>query len=48
VADPLLRLVCVPGVLDGAPVRWVGTMLQEDDIALLVDGGGLGRWLTTS
>jgi len=40
-ADPLFRLVCTPGVLDGAPEGWVQTMLQEGELALLVDGGGL-------
>jgi hypothetical protein len=41
VADTLFRLVCNPGVLDGAPEGWVATMLQQGDLALLVDGGGL-------
>lgn len=40
-ADPLFRLVCNAGVLDGAPEGWVSTMLQEGELALLVDGGGL-------
>jgi len=40
-ADPLFRLVCAPGILDGAPEGWVSTMLEEGEIALLVDGGGL-------
>jgi hypothetical protein len=40
-ADPLFRLVCAPGILDGAPEGWVGAMLQEGELALLVDGGGL-------
>ncbi len=40
-ADPLFRLVCAPGVLDGAPAGWVSTMLQEGELALLVDDGGL-------
>jgi len=40
-ADPLFRLVCAPGALDGAPDGWVGTMLEEGELALLVDDGGL-------
>ncbi|MGI8731331.1 MAG: hypothetical protein ACR2LK_15355 [Solirubrobacteraceae bacterium] len=40
-AGPLLRLVCTPGNLDGAPEGWAGTMLKEGEIALLVDAGGL-------
>jgi hypothetical protein len=41
-AGPLFRLVCTPGTLDGAPEGWVSSMLQEGELALLVDGGGLG------
>jgi hypothetical protein len=41
VSDPLFRLACTPGVLDGAPSGWVATMLEEGEIALLADGGGL-------
>lgn len=40
-ADPLFRLVCAPGILDHAPEGWVRTMLEEGELALLVDGGGL-------
>lgn len=40
-AGPLFRLVCTPGVLDGAPEGWVSSMLQECELALLVDDGGL-------
>ena len=40
-ADPLFRLVCTAGVLAGAPAGWVTTMLQEGELALLVDDGGL-------
>jgi len=40
-ADPLFRLVCAAGVLDSAPEGWVSTMLQEGELALLVDDGGL-------
>jgi hypothetical protein len=40
-AGPLFRLVCTPGTFDGAPAGWVSAMLQEGELALLVDGGGL-------
>jgi hypothetical protein len=40
-ADPLFRLACTAGVLDAAPAGWVSTMLQEGELALLVDDGGL-------
>ncbi|MEY2512695.1 MAG: hypothetical protein QOJ89_53 [bacterium] len=40
-AGPLFRLVCAPSTLDGAPAGWVSSMLQEGELALLVDGGGL-------
>jgi hypothetical protein len=40
-ADALFRLVCTPGVLAQAPAGWVSTMLQEGELALLVDDGGL-------
>jgi hypothetical protein len=40
-ADPLFRLACNAGVLAGAPAGWVSTMLQEGELALLVDDGGL-------
>jgi hypothetical protein len=40
-ADALFRLVCTPGVLAQAPAGWVSTMLQEGELALLVDAGGL-------
>ena len=38
---PLFRLVCSPGILDGAPEGWVSSMLEEGELALLVDDGGL-------
>lgn len=41
VAGTLFRLVCTAGALDGAPEGWVSTMLQEGELALLVDDGGL-------
>ncbi|HWH10495.1 MAG TPA: hypothetical protein VG165_05160 [Solirubrobacteraceae bacterium] len=40
-SDPIFRLVCVPGALDGAPEGWASKLLREGEIALLVDGGGL-------
>jgi hypothetical protein len=40
-AGPIFRLVCTPGTLDGAPEGWVSSMLQEGELGLLVDGGGL-------
>jgi hypothetical protein len=40
-ADPLFRLACTAGVLEGAPEGWVNTMLEEGELALLVDDGGL-------
>jgi hypothetical protein len=40
-ADALFRLVCTPGVLGRAPAGWVSAMLQEGELALLVDDGGL-------
>ena len=40
-ADPLFRLVCAPNVLAAAPDGWVAAMLEEGDVALLVDEGGL-------
>lgn len=40
-ADALFRLACTAGVLEGAPEGWVNTMLQEGELALLVDDGGL-------
>jgi len=41
VADPLFRLACAPGVLATAPDGWVATMLEEGEVALLADDGGL-------
>jgi hypothetical protein len=40
-ADPLFRLVCAPGVLAAAPAGWVATMLEEGELAVLADDGGL-------
>lgn len=41
VADSLFRLVCAPRILDGAPPGWVSALLDQGELALLVDGGGL-------
>lgn len=41
VADPLFRLACAPAVLERAPVDWVSTMLEEGELAVLADHGGL-------
>lgn len=41
VADPLFRLACTPAVLDSAPDDWVGTILEEGELALLADDGGM-------
>jgi hypothetical protein len=41
VAGPLFRLACTAGVLGDAPAGWVSTMLEEGELALLVDDGGL-------
>ena len=40
-ADALFRLTCTPAVLASAPVDWVNTMLEEGELALLADGGGI-------
>jgi hypothetical protein len=37
----LFRLVCSPGALDDAPEGWIATLLEDGELALLVDGGGL-------
>ncbi len=37
----LFRLVCTPATIDGAPDGWVSTMLEEGELALLADEGGL-------
>ena len=39
--DPLFRLACAPTVLDSAPGDWVATMLEEGELALLADDGGM-------
>lgn len=41
VSDPLFRLACAPAVLDCAPAGWVATMLEQGEIAVLADAGGL-------
>src|SRR5215203_50865 len=40
-ADALFRLACSPRNLEGAPDGWVESMLEEGELALLVDDGGL-------
>lgn len=40
--DTLFRLACTPSVLAAAPDDWVATLLEEGEVALLADGGGLG------
>ena len=40
-ADTLFRLACSPRNLDGAPDGWVESILEEGELALLVDDGGL-------
>ena len=40
-SDLLFRLACAPGVLDAAPAGWVETMLEQGEIAVLADDGGL-------
>jgi hypothetical protein len=40
-ADTLFRLACSPRNLDSAPEGWVESMLEEGELALLVDDGGL-------
>ena len=39
--DPLFRLACAPAVLESAPGDWVATMLEEGELALLADDGGM-------
>ena len=39
--DPLFRMVCIPAALDGAPAGWAAGLLEDGEIALLVDHGGL-------
>jgi hypothetical protein len=41
VPDALFRLACAPAVLNSAPDGWVSTMLEEGELALLADDGGL-------
>ena len=41
VADPLFRLACAPAALAAAPDGWVATMLEEGEVALLADDGGI-------
>lgn len=39
--DPLFRLACATAVLSAAPAGWVTTMLEEGELAVLADDGGL-------
>lgn len=39
--DPLFRLVCSPAALEHAPDGWTATLLEEGELAILADGGGL-------
>lgn len=41
-AAATFRFVCVPSALQGAPAGWARDMLEEGEIALLADSGGLG------
>jgi hypothetical protein len=41
VADPLFRLACSPGVLAAAPDGWMASMLEQGEVAVLADEGGL-------
>lgn len=41
VPDPLFRLACAPAVLDSGSEEWVATLLEEGDLAVLADDGGL-------
>jgi len=41
VPDALFRLACAPAVLDSAPAGWVTTLLEEGELAVLADDGGL-------
>lgn len=40
-ADPLFRLACAPAVLDSRSDEWVATILEEGELAVLADDGGL-------
>lgn len=39
--DPLFRLACSPTALADAPEGWATTLLEEGELALLADEGGL-------
>lgn len=41
VTDPLFRLVCAPGTLTSSPAGWAAEMLQDGEVAVTVDEGGL-------
>ena len=40
-AATLFRLACAPGLLAAAPDGWVAAMLEEGEVAVLADDGGL-------
>lgn len=37
----LFHMVCSPAALEGAPAGWATSILQDGDLALLADEGGL-------
>ena len=39
--EPIFRLVCGAGALEGAPEGWATRILSQGEIALLADDGGL-------
>ena len=41
-ADSLFRLACSAGNIAGAPEGWLASVLEEGELALLVDDGGFG------
>lgn len=41
VIDPVFRLVAPPSALAGAPAGWVPELLEQGELALAPDGGGL-------
>lgn len=40
-SDPVFRLVAPPSALDGAPAGWATELLDQGELALAPDGGGL-------
>ena len=39
--DPVFRLVAAPSALDGAPAGWAAELLDQGELALAADDGGL-------